>query len=254
MPNLPANSAVREPSLRPTAEEAEIERIREEYDRRAQAIPSATYALTNAASLFMYMQRTRRLVHLFKEEACLPLEAKRICDVGCGKGDWLLSFLLWGARPSNLHGIELDEDRLTQARQRVPDADLRCGDARFLPWEDDAFDLVLQSTVFTSILNQRVKERIAGEMLRVLKPGGAILWYDFRYNNPRNPNVRGIEAGEIRRLFPGCRIRLQKVTLAPPITRRLVRVSWMMCLLLEKIPALRTHYLGVIRKVLPVAP
>ena len=53
-------------------------------------------------------------------------------------------------------------------------------------------------------------------MLRVVKPQGLILWYDFRYNNPRNPNVQGIGATEIRGLSPGRQVELRKVTLAPP--------------------------------------
>ena len=36
-------------------------------------------------------------------------------------------------------------------------------------------------------------------------------------DNPRNPNVRGIRADEIRALFPRCDISLRRVTLAPPI-------------------------------------
>ena len=41
-----------------------------------------------------------------------------------------------------------------------------------------------------------MKQKVAAEMLRVVKPQGLILWYDFRYNNPRNSNVRGIGAAE----------------------------------------------------------
>ena len=51
----------------------------------------------------------------------------------------------------------------------------------------------MQSTCFTSILDQEMKKSIAREVLRVLKDEGIILWYDFRYNNPKNPDVKGIE-------------------------------------------------------------
>jgi hypothetical protein len=85
-------------------------------------------------------------------------------------------------------------------------------------------------------------------MLRVVKPTGLILWYDFFFDNPKNVNVRGIAGREIQRLFPGCSVKLQRVTLAPPLTRRLAARSWLACSLLEAIPLLRTHLLGVIRK------
>jgi len=107
---------------------------------------------------------------------------------------------------------------------------------------------VSQFTVFTSILVPSVREAIAAEMLRVLKPNGLILWYDFRYNNPHNANVRAIEAREVKRLFPMCQVKFQKTTLAPPLARAMVPISWIAALALEKIPFLRTHYLATIRK------
>jgi len=54
-----------------------------------------------------------------------------------------------------------------------------------------------QFTVFTSILDISMKQSIAGEMLRVLKPDGIILWYDYYRNNPMNPDVRGVKKREI---------------------------------------------------------
>ncbi|MBI3666349.1 MAG: methyltransferase domain-containing protein [Acidobacteria bacterium] len=233
---------------RPAHDLAETERIRREYQRRAREIPADFYSLSRPAVLFGYTQRIRKTVQALAKAGCYPPATLRICDVGCGAGQWLVDFVNWGAEPRRISAIDLDVQRLGVARERIPGADLREGNATCLPWENDSFDLVLQSTVFTSILDLEMKRAAATEMLRVLKPGGVILWYDFRYNNPRNPNVRGIEAAEIRSLFPGCRVDLRRVTLAPPIARRLAPVSWIGALLLEKIPFLRTHYLGIIRK------
>jgi len=53
---------------------------------------------------------------------------------------------------------------------------------------------------------------------------------------------------EIQSLFPGCDVRLKRITLAPPLTRRVAPYSWLVCYLLSKVPFLCTHYLGVIRK------
>src|SRR5207245_4975939 len=103
-------------------------------------------------------------------------------------------------------------------------------------------------TAFTSILDSRMKRTIASEMVRVLKPHGLILWYDYHVNNPRNPDVRGVKKQEIHQLFPGCRIALERITLAPPLVRLLAPYSWLACCLLEGIPFLCTHYLGVIQK------
>ena len=117
-----------------------------------------------------------------------------------------------------------------------------------LPWPDGTFDIVQQHTVFTSILDPVMKGRVCAEMLRVLKPSGAIIWYDFRFNNPANPNVRGIGIAEIRSLFPHCRVHVKRVTLAPPVARRLVPISWLASLVMEQLTIFNTHYLGVIRR------
>ncbi|MGH7783884.1 MAG: methyltransferase domain-containing protein, partial [Candidatus Binatia bacterium] len=117
-----------------------------------------------------------------------------------------------------------------------------------LPFSDNKFDLVLQSTVFTSIIDQNLKRRVAAEMLRVVKPDGLILWYDYHVNNPWNPDVRGVKRHEIYQLFSNCRIDLERITLLPPLARALAPYSYLACYLLEKFPPLCTHYLGVIRK------
>jgi hypothetical protein len=124
---------------------------------------------------------------------------------------------------------------------------LTCSDGQRLPYRSGVFDLVLQYTVFTSVLDDQVRTNLANEMLRVLrKPGGLILWYDF-WTNPTNRQTRGIRPAEIRRLFPGCRYDFQRITLAPPIARRLVPHSWLLGVMLEQLSVFNTHYLVAIR-------
>jgi len=224
----------------------EIERIRREYERREREIPADCYSLARPAVLFGYTERVRQVIAALRREALYPPAGLDICEVGCGTGQWLVDLVSWGADPSRMAGIDLQEGRLETARGRVPAVDLRAGDAAELPWPNESFDLVVQSTVFTSILDPDLKRRVAAEMLRVLRPGGRILWYDFFRNNPTNPNVRGVGAAEIRALFPGRRIELRRVTLAPPLARLVVPVSRRLALALETLPFLRTHYLGVI--------
>lgn len=107
----------------------------------------------------------------------------------------------------------------------------------------------MQFTVFTSILDTGMRRSIATEMLRVLKPDGIILWYDYHMNNPKNPDVKGVKKKEIHELFPHGQITLKRITLAPPITRLIAHRSWLICYLLEKLKVFNTHYLGVIRKI-----
>lgn len=225
--------------------EAEISRIRAEYERRRRAIPGNFYAWDRPVNFFYHCQTARALIRLLSGAGLFPLDGRKVLDAGCGAGAWLLEFAQWGA--DQLYGIDLDATRLKAAATRLPAADLRCGDIRNLNWPDKSFDLVSQFTVFTSILDPSVRRAAAAEMLRVLKSDGAILWYDFRFDNPSNRNVRGIEAQEIRELFPGCRVKLTRVTLAPPLARRIVPATWTGALLLEQIPWLRTHYAAIIQ-------
>jgi SAM-dependent methyltransferase len=228
------------------SETHEIERIRTEYARRGRDIPQGFYGWDRKSNCFAHTQLLRDCIAELTREGMFPLENRSVADIGCGSGTWLLEFAQWEA--THLHGIDLDESRIKRAKARCPSADLHAGDARGLPWPDGSFDLVSQFTLFTSILSSPVKAQIAREMWRVLKPGGLILWFDFRFDNPRNKSVRGISSSEIHSLFPDANVRLQSVTLAPPLARRIVPVSWIAAALLEKIPFLRTHYLGIIRK------
>jgi ubiquinone/menaquinone biosynthesis C-methylase UbiE len=230
-----------------TNESAESARIREVYERREREISEETYSVTNPGALLMQQQRERFAIRALVDAGFFPLSGTRVLDIGCGSGGWLAAFESWGARQSHLAGIDLSPDRVARAAARLPQADIRTGTGERLPWVDSSFDIVLQSTVFTSILDREAQISVATEMARVLRPTGAILWYDFFRDNPRNPDVRGVSRGDVERLFPGFDVALRRVTLAPPLTRRLARVSWIGVLALERLRVLNTHYVGLVR-------
>ncbi len=228
-------------------EQKEADRIREVYARR-DSRQSAVYSYFDEANLFMIQGRQREVLRALEANNCADAKDKRILDIGCGSGGLLLDFIQYGAAPNNLSGIDLVEGRINAARKRHPHIDFRCLNASRLPWRDGYFDIISQFTVFTSILDTQTKKDIAAEMMRVLKHDGTIIWYDFHVNNPANSDVRGIKQHEINMLFPGCRIALKRVTLAPPLTRMLAPFSWLLCHLLEKCVIFNTHYLGIIKK------
>ena len=83
-------------------------------------------------------------------------------------------------------------------------------------------------------------------MLKLVKPNGIILWYDFVYDNPNNKDVKGVSKQEIRQLFAkASKITIKKVTLAPPIGRR---VGNLYGILNGLFPFLRSHVVAVIEK------
>jgi len=225
---------------------AEESRIREAYARRRK---DNLYSRFNPAYLLEVQEREKRFLTLLSRYGCASLTNKTILEIGCGRGELLRDFIKWGARPENIVGIELLPERVAEATDLCPNRiRIYQGNAAKLQFSDRAFDVVVQSTVFTSVLDSNMKAQMASEMCRVLKPEGLILWYDYHMNNLRNPDVKGVKRREIHALFPQCDIHLQRITLAPPIARRLAPYSWFFCYLLSQIPLLRTHYIGVIRK------
>lgn len=225
----------------------EIERIRSEYHRRKREIPRDFYSLERPGNLFIYTERLRGAINLLRRHCIFPLREKNILGVGCGSGNWLVDFESLGAERQHLHGIDLDKEYIEKAKGKIPQADLRVGSAAQLPWPDRSFDIVLQSTLFTSILDPDLKKAVAQEMTRVVKNTGVILWYDFFCNNPWNPNVRGITKKELKELFPNFSITLNKITLAAPLARWLAPKSRLACYLLEQMKLFNTHYLAILR-------
>jgi ubiquinone/menaquinone biosynthesis C-methylase UbiE len=227
-----------------TEEEARMRRIY--ADREKKLAGEDSYSLANPAYLFVIQQRQQAILRALQREGLIPLDNKKILELGCGTGGVLLEFLAFGASPGFLHGTDLLAERVSKARSRMPHLPLSCADGGRLPYPDRSFDLVLQFTVFSSILNQPVCYTVSQEMVRVLKPDGLILWYDF-WLNPFNKQTRGVRPHEIREYFPGSRLTFERITLAPPFARRLVPITWTGALLLEKLRLFNTHYLATIR-------
>ena len=222
-------------------------RLQIEYaDRTRRMAGSDLYSWFNAANLFAIQQRQRAVLLTLKRLGYLNLPDLRILEVGCGSGGVLTEFLGFGASPQNLYGLDLLSDRLAEAKQRLIGTNFLQADGSEIPFPERSFDLVLQCTAISSILDQDLRRLICSEMLRVVKPNGLILSYDF-WLNPTNKQTRGLRMSEIRSAFPGCHISYHRITLAPPITRKLAPISWGLCLLLEGLKIFNTHYIVAIQ-------
>ena len=224
-------------------------------DRDAMA---ARYARRGAPERYSFLQpdvwqsvqeRQRAMLACFVRAGWATLADKHAVEVGCGAGGNLLELLRLGFMPERLTGIELLPERAAHARQVLPAA-LRLieGDASAAPIAPGSQHLVLQSTVFSSLQSSATRTALAAAMWRWLAPGGAVLWYDFTVDNPRNPDVRGVPRTELRALFPQARITAHRVTLAPPLARAVCRIHARLYPLFNAVPALRTHVLAWIAK------
>lgn len=223
----------------------ELSRIRAVYERRRAEGRDARYTVFDRANFFRLLHLERSLAEALRAEGLTDLASLRALDVGCGGGWWLRTLLRWGARPELLAGNDLLPEAVAAARAIHPALAISEGSAESLAYPDASFDLVSQFTVFSSILDRPLQRRAAAEMRRVLRPGGVLLWYDFTVN-PRNRDTRGLGRAELAALFPGV-ARVRRVTLAPPLARLIVPLSWPAASALELLPPLRTHLLATIR-------
>lgn len=226
--------------------EREPQAVAERYARRTD---SERYTMLNPDVWQTLQERQRAMLRLFARLGWRDLSQRRVLEVGCGTGGNLLELLRLGFAPRNLAGIELLPERYAQAMQTLPaSVILMQGDALSAKLPDESEDIVLQSTVFSSLLDGPFQWKLAQAMWRWVRPGGGVLWYDFTVNNPRNPDVRGVPVARIRELFPHGRITCRRVTLAPPLARAVCRVHPALYAVFNTIPLLRTHVLAWIEK------
>lgn len=176
------------------------------------------------------------------------LSSTTILDLGCGAGHNLSKFEEMGVSSKNLFGVDLIEERIAKGRALRPNLNLSVGDGTSLQFADASFDIVIVFTVFSSVLDLNIARRIASEMARVLKPGGVIVWYDMRINNPYNSNIIGYCCKKVAELFPQFKIKLDSITMLPPPARRLGRFTPALYPLLTRFSVLHSHYIGLLTK------
>ncbi|TAK34805.1 MAG: class I SAM-dependent methyltransferase [Chloroflexota bacterium] len=150
-----------------------------------------------------------------------------LLEVGCGGGAGIPNLLRLGFDPARIYGVDLLADRISEASGRFPTAHFVCGDARCLDFEEGAFDIVLESTMFVSITDHEISRAIAAEMLRVVRRDGYIVLADWRYAKPGGTSYAGLSRGRIDQLFQvGRQTRIVGVhhgALVPPLGRYLSR-------------------------------
>jgi SAM-dependent methyltransferase len=198
--------------------------------------------------VFQHAMRTRVLSRMLANTLGTDLGSVRVVDVGCGTGSFLRQLIDWGATPANLTGTEVQGDRLDLARPRsAPEVNWHCGSLSALPAA--SADLVSTQTVISSLLDPELRQRMAADMWRVLKPGGWCLVFDFRYNNPRNPHVRKVTRAELDGYWPGHRQQYQTLLLAPPVGRALAALPALVTEALAGLaPPLRSHFIYMVQK------
>lgn len=211
--------------------------------------PIDRYSLLQPDVCHLVQERQRAILQGLSHRGWHETSALRLTEVGCGAGGNLLEFLRAGFAARHLSGCEVLPERLAMSRACLPEAvALWSGDAAEALIPPASQDIVVQMTVFSSLLDDAAQQRLATAMWRWVKPGGAVLWYDFTVDNPRNRAVRGVPLARLRRLFPDGQVEHRRVTLAPPLARRVARWHPSLYTAFNSLPLLRTHLLAWIDK------
>lgn len=225
---------------------AEATAVRDRYSRRTgDFLESGPYHPVRADRLVARQQKEREIARFLRKRWFGRISELRVLEIGCASGRTLQMLLGLGIDPARMTGVDLLESRLARARENLPPSCcLLQADALVADLPSAGFDVVVQSTMFSSVLNGQVRRALAERMVTLLAPGGVILWYDLAYDNPGNPDVHGIGRSEIRAMFPDCGMQFRRMTLAPFIGRAAARLGYTACSMLAAMPFMRSHLLA----------
>jgi ubiquinone/menaquinone biosynthesis C-methylase UbiE len=133
-------------------------------------------------------------------------DAKLILDVGCGSG--IVTRDIVRLTKGKVIAIDGSKDMIKVAQDVLKpykNVELRVGDAKNLPLEDNMFDIV---TCNLLLMWADDPQKVVNEMARVTKPGGIVLAtlepdYGSKLHFPENPKVDPIFAGKAIRARGG---------------------------------------------------
>jgi ubiquinone/menaquinone biosynthesis C-methylase UbiE len=126
-------------------------------------------------------------------------DAKLVLDVGCGSG--IVTRDIARLTKGKVIAIDGSKDMIKVAKdvlKSFKNVELRVGDAKNLPLEDNMFDIV---TCNLLLMWADDPQKVVNEMTRVTKPGGTVLAtlepdYGGKLHFPENPKVDPIFAGK----------------------------------------------------------
>lgn len=173
--------------------ESKTEQVREMFDSIAPV-----YDFMNRAMTFGIDKLWRRkAVGYLRREG-----VQTLLDVATGTGDFAM-LLARKLKPKRLVGIDLSENMLSLAQQKVQRAgmdkviEFAKGDCLNLQFGDGEFDAV---TVAYGVRNFEHLEQGYREMYRVLRKGGSLCVIEL--STPRNPLILWLYKFYTRRLIP----------------------------------------------------
>ncbi|MDD5200573.1 MAG: methyltransferase domain-containing protein [Terrimicrobiaceae bacterium] len=192
----------------------EIAGIKSTYaDFFRQGLTKTLWAPFTPDEVGVRTQQVRMFSEFLRGAGRLHLEGMRILDLGCGTGRHLRQFIDMGAAPEDVFGIDIDENTLARARRVSPNLHFALGNGSTIDLPNQSFDLVTHHYVFSSVPSNALRRQLASEMLRVLRPGALIFWWDILHLAVAGQTSVALD---VRDLFPGAILAERKVSLHPP--------------------------------------
>jgi ubiquinone/menaquinone biosynthesis C-methylase UbiE len=141
----------------------------------------------------------------------VDLAGRDVLEVSCGRGGGA-SYVARYLRPRSLTGVDFCDRaiRFCAGYHRGSGLRFRPGDAEALPFAGDAFDAVINIEASHCY---NAMDRFVAEVYRVLRPGGYLLYADFRERD-------GIDALRVQLLRPGFRLVMERA-ISPNVARAL---------------------------------
>ncbi len=221
-------------------------RVREIVGRKQNAYEKIWF---NPGYIYRIQELERAVLAALKRTRHTDLDQLKMLDIGCGAGHWEREFVMWGAEPKNIFGIDLMRERVELARNVcAPGVRIDCGSALNLPHADHSIDVILLFGIFCLIQEDNVWEGIARDAMRVLKNDGVILWCDYRFKAPGERQLRTFNKRDIQRFFPGMLVDGHPIHPLPPLLRKIGPIAPFICNVIAMLPFIRTHYFATIRK------
>ncbi|MBO6920398.1 MAG: class I SAM-dependent methyltransferase [Rhizobiaceae bacterium] len=125
-------------------------------------------------------EKDRAFIGLYQQAVDgLDLDGKRVLEVGCGRGGGA-SYISRYYAPKEMVGIDYSPKTVQIAKKLNKvgnDLVFQIGDAENLPFENDAFDIILNIESSHCYANM---DAFVREVERTLKPGGLFSWADLR--------------------------------------------------------------------------
>ena len=230
------NAGAPHPALSEADRERALSAIRRTYQEYRSSGYDRRWHRVSPGYQRLIEERDRWLV-----TAVMESNPRVVVDLGCGSGSLVRAFDAASRRPKRLIGIDLLESRVATAREQGPWGEFHVASADRVPLEESSADVIVASTLLSSLRSSGLRLAVSAEVARLLRPGGRLVVYDIRLPSPRNPAVIPITPRLLRREYPNWRIEHRTLGLLPPLARSPLTTPEIVYRMLTAVPILRSH-------------